>query len=123
MDGCIDWTGCIDAEGYGRTSDHDRAHRVAFRAAKGAIPEGLILDHLCRNRRCVNADHLEAVTRAENTRRGGKAMQTSCIRGHPFDEANTYRYRGSRTCRACQCRRVLRYKRRKRVPRPAGVVS
>lgn len=75
--GCWLWTGTIRPDGYGviyiaskalrfRTS----AHRYSYQLIKGAIPEGLELDHLCRVRKCCNPDHLEAVTHAENLRRG-----------------------------------------------------
>lgn len=74
---------------------------------KGAIPEGLQIDHLCRVRRCINPDHLEAVTRHENILRGESviaklARKTHCSKGHPFDAQNTYqRLTGGRDCKAC----------------------
>lgn len=71
--GCWEWTGQVNAFGYGRFVV-DRAmtytHRFAYVMAKGAVPDGLEIDHLCRNRRCANPFHLEAVTKAENNRRG-----------------------------------------------------
>jgi hypothetical protein len=84
-----------------------QAHRFAWELLRGAIPDGLTLDHLCRNRRCVNPDHLEPVTAVENTMRGQaphaiNARKTHCLRGHAFDEENTYvRSDGARICRAC----------------------
>ena len=81
---------------------------MAFEDANGPIPEGLELDHLCRVPACVNPLHLEAVTHAENMARGirfdvGAAQRavTHCPKGHPYSEANTYRYAGERACRAC----------------------
>lgn len=67
--GCHNWTGSLNSKGYGRLMvDNVRraAHRVAFQLAGGTIPDGLQIDHLCRNRRCVNPAHLEPVTNREN---------------------------------------------------------
>lgn len=79
------------------------AHIVAYQLKVGAVPDDLQLDHLCRNTVCVNTAHLEPVTMAENIRRR-YAAQTTCLRGHPFDEANTLVSKGRRFCR--ECRRI-----------------
>lgn len=110
--GCWRWTGAINQHGYGRVWDIRRggavqAHRFSYEAHKGSVPDGLVIDHLCRNRACVNPDHLEPVTNRENLLRGAnfvadEARRTQCPVGHPYDEANTYRRPdGIRTCRAC----------------------
>lgn len=83
------------------------AHRTIYTILKGTIPDGLDLDHLCRNRYCCNPSHLEPVTRIENVRRGNagkiKRETTHCPSGHPYDDKNTcldkYGYRMCKTCR------------------------
>ena len=99
------------SNGYGRfdlNGRRVRAHIIAFQLWRGAIPRGLVLDHLCRNRACSNPAHLEPVTNRENILRGEnhvaiRARVTHCPNGHPYDAANTYRdVRNRRYCRTCR---------------------
>ena len=107
-DSCWEWTGARVA-GYGEfwlDGRVQRAHRVAYEALVGPIPDGLQIDHLCRVRSCVNPAHLEPVTLAENVRRGNGGLhnrvKTHCPHGHAYDEMNTYiTKRGHRGCRRC----------------------
>lgn len=113
-DACWPWIAFTHL-GYGRIMScthppHSlRAHRVAYELLVGPIPDGLVLDHLCRNRACVNPAHMEPVTRGENVRRGVgmvwqvAAAKTHCKHGHAFTAENTRRTsRGYRRCRACR---------------------
>lgn len=106
---CWVWSGSLTREGYGRVMIAQRAytaHRKVYEYLVGPIPPGLELDHLCRNRGCVNPAHLEPVTTKENLLRGigacaKNAVKTHCKRGHKFDEANTYLTANGRSCRQC----------------------
>jgi hypothetical protein len=119
-DECWGWTAFIAPDGYSKFSvRHDYqapAHRVAYELSIGPIPDGLHLDHLCRNRGCVNPAHLEPVTCGENLRRspltlnGIALAKTHCPQGHEYTEENTRMNGASRICRTC----ARDYMRRKR---------
>ena len=110
-DGCWPWTAAVSKNGYGNLAGLS-AHRVSYELNVGSIPEGLQIDHLCRNTRCVRPDHLEPVTGLENMRRR-YAYVTHCKRGHEYTPENTYRKPdGCRDCRACIRRRTADYKAR-----------
>jgi 5-methylcytosine-specific restriction endonuclease McrA len=96
-DECWIWQGSLVGNGYGNIRADGRlqyVHRVAYQELLGPIPDGLELDHVrargCISRACWNPAHLEPVTRQENQRRTARAMQTECLRGHEFTQANTY---------------------------------
>lgn len=106
---CWPWNGSLNDAGYGQIYDNVtrrplRAHRVIFEMYRGPIPDGMVLDHLCRNRWCVNPDHLEPVTRGENVRRGARGgRQTHCRNGHEYLPETTYiTPAGTRQCRVCK---------------------
>lgn len=108
---CWIWSGRTGYWGYGRLGVNYKtiyAHRFAYELLVGEIPEGLVIDHLCRNTACVNPSHLEPVSQGVNTLRGvGPASinssKTHCVNGHPFDDENTYiRNDGRRQCRICR---------------------
>jgi len=110
---CWRWQGLMRPDGYGKHAGR-QAHRVVYENLVGPIPEGLELDHLCRNKSCVNPDHLEPVTREENARRRW-ATYTHCKNGHAYTAANTYIMpSGFRDCRTCIRDRVAKYRARRR---------
>jgi len=108
--GCWNWKSPINTKGYGKAyykKKNCSAHREVYKYIVGEIPEGLVIDHLCRNRKCVNPKHLEPVTNKENQMRGEgisaiNARKTHCIRGHEFTEENTIIFaKTRRRCRKC----------------------
>lgn len=110
-DDCWVWQGTILKRGYGRIMRFGKqlhAHRMVWELLVGPLPKDLVLDHLCRNRACVNPDHLEPVPNEVNVMRGEgvcarNARKTHCPQGHAYDETNTYVHKNGRgrSCRAC----------------------
>lgn len=119
---CWLWTANKNQKGYGRVKVEGvmlSAHRVSYLHFVGAIPDGLELDHLCRNRGCVNPFHMEPVTHRENVKRGQAGVLRSqwahCANGHTFDSENTYINPTNlkRSCRACHVRWDKEFRERK----------
>ena len=107
---CWLWQG-RKVRGYGLmwADGHDvQVHRWSYERFVGPIPDGLVIDHLCRNPSCVNPQHLEPVTSLTNTMRSPiapaaiNARKTHCIHGHPFTGENLIVWRGKRACRECK---------------------
>ena len=117
---CWLWAGYINELGYGQhfytvdgKTKYVYAHRLMYEELVGAIPQGLVIDHLCRVRCCVNPKHLEPVTASVNTLRGEgvgvNKRKTHCPRGHEYTPENTqYRNTGWRVCRTCNRARLER---------------
>ncbi len=123
--GCWLWMGSVRHPGYGRFSIKRvpvSAHRYSYEQHKGPIPEGLVLDHLCRQPSCVNPDHLEPVTNRENVLRGLSATRIGrahCKHGHKMTPENTYQYlnrKHGRHLECMECRRlaVIRFRSKRR---------
>lgn len=126
IDGCWIWRGATNGDSYGSVGSLGMAHRVAYELFIAPIPAGLEIDHLCRNPRCVNPHHLEAVTHGENLRRakvyGPFQLLPYCKNGHPQTRENSRLWvlsKGERhpQCRLCNNARVRRSSHRLRTAR------
>lgn len=126
--GCWLWMASLDGHGYGQimlpNNKVRRAHRELYQCVKGEVAKNLDLDHLCRNRACVNPDHLEPVTRSVNLRRGlgpqktkeWHAKQMGCVNGHKYEAGSYFVYfhakrnRSYRVCKICASAAQAAYK-------------
>lgn len=111
--GCWEWIASINGAGYGQVRIRGRtfaAHRVSYSIHKGELDLELVIDHMCRNRKCVNPEHLRQVTPKTNTLENSEGVsaknkkKTHCWRGHEFNEKNTWKAKGKyggRHCRVC----------------------
>ena len=107
--GCHIWVACRMKKGYGKFGLDGAsvlAHRFSYARAFGPIPEGLVIDHICRVHQCINPLHLEPVTQKVNMERGEWATKTHCPAGHEYNEENTHVWKGrQRHCRICDAKR------------------
>jgi hypothetical protein len=120
-DDCWLWTGAT-SHGYGnfylpregRTTTQIQAHVFAYQTLRGPVPEGLVIDHLCRTKRCVRPDHLDPVTQQLNVIRGDVARvlrENTCRHGHEYTPENTHINRkGAKVCRICMRASQARYR-------------
>jgi len=120
--GCWNYTGSVTKWGYGLWRDGSRrtaAHRYTYRIAYGPIQDGLVIDHMCRNKRCVNPLHLRACTQRENllapwsqAKAAKSARRSTCPYGHPYDLKRAKN--GQRTCRSCKLFSLKKYRQRRK---------
>lgn len=125
--GCWEWIGAKTAEGYGTavvSYKQTSAHRHLYQSVHGLLPKNIQLDHLCKNKGCVNPKHLEPVTAHENLMRSDSMSainnrKIQCINGHEFSENNTYyrwrKNRRERDCKTCRKDAVYRFNLKKGV--------
>jgi len=119
INGCWLWSGTIDSYGYGvfvtEKKNTFKAHRLSFALKRGYCSSELTIDHLCKNKKCVNPDHMELITNSENVTRGNgpfmiNKRKTHCINGHPLSGDNLVTFEserklGKRQCKICHANR------------------
>ena len=119
--GCCEWQGSVNMQGYA-IYNNKYVHRLVYAYHFGVIPVGLVIDHICRNRRCVNPKHLRAVSRIVNCMENSiapfaiNAKKTHCPQGHEYTVANTYWHSrkgrmSNRDCKLCTLRRNTKFRR------------
>ena len=123
---CWEWTASVRGAGYGQFNWEPgriiEAHRAVWELLIGPIPDGMVIDHLCENKLCVNPDHLQVTTQRVNVTRSGLSpsgkatRRTHCPQGHPLSGVNLRMVAGKRRCKTCDKRRSLEgyYKRKER---------
>lgn len=125
--GCWLWQGPLDRDGYGSfyfRRQPRRAHRVGYFMINGPIASGLFVNHTCRNRHCVNPQHLEAVTARESALKDSASLgyinsqKTHCKKGHPYDR----QYGKQRYCSACQAEKTKRLRAKWKAEEPEKIV-
>lgn len=120
--GCWEAQNAHAGHGYHKTNFNGRIyylHRLSWELLNGPIPNGLVIDHLCRNRACVRPSHMEVVTQEVNKARGvsppaRNAKKTHCLNGHPLSGDNLMSWgkaRGHRYCRTCRAKYMREYER------------
>lgn len=111
---CWLWRASKLESGYGLFTDESgktvTAHRWSYQHFKGVIPQGLIIDHICRNPSCVNPKHLQAITQSNNIKRSllvkARSARTHCKHGHAFTPENTRYVKGQRGRRCATCAKI-----------------
>lgn len=136
--GCWEWQGGKDRDGYGRYGNK-RAHRITYERVNGKIPEGLVIDHLCCNKGCVNPNHLEVVSPSQNSKRNYERgmvsflktyhlSKTHCPQGHPYSGENLRlskikgRKTRARRCKICDAEKTKRYLMRKKIEKERAAI-